>query len=488
MTDVVPCPGGDAILLSGGLVLTCDPAIGDFRVGDVLVRNGRIAAVGPKLDASDATVVDASNRIVLPGFVDTHHHMWEGLLRNALVDASLDRYFSNSGTSGFPAQPKGLVRVNRGFGLCHEPVDAHAGEFVCALGALNGGTTSVLDWCQMSNSPEHTDAVVQALKDSGIRAVFGYAEPSRGPTPWYKDHGHAYPEDLRRLRKGALSDDDGRVTLALAALGPDFIPDEQAEREWRIANELGVRISVHVGTGQHGQSGRLGQFQRRLGLMNERTTYIHCNQTTDDEWRMIADTGGTVSLASYIEMQMGLGITAVDQALAVGIQPSLSVDVEVAVPGDMFTQMKSCFQTQRGLQWKRQIDDHAYEPKVISARDVVRYATIEGARANGMEGKVGSLTPGKLADLQLLRTDAINVMPLNDPYGAIVSGMDTSNVDAVMVGGKFLKWAGSLTGIDLRSVQRTVDEAHERVLSRFNSTAEPDGKLGLVACVGHTHG
>ncbi len=437
------------MLLKGGNIVSMDAQVGDLKVGDVLIDNGRIAAIGPNLAAADAQVIDATNRIVMPGFIDTHRHMWEGVVRNSLPNSTLFEY---------------LQIILGKVGPVYRPDDVYAGNLVSALSALDAGVTSILDWSHIQNTPEHTDAAVKALQESGIRAVFGYGAPQIG---WGKrltdSTTHRYPDDLRRLKTQYFSSDDQLVTLCLAANGPGFGSLDAAAAEWKLAREVGVRLSVHAGIGQGGRHPY--EEMGKTGIFGPDTTYIHCSHLTPTEWKMIADTGGTVSIAALVEMTLGLNPPVVQEALAAGIRPSLSVDVETSVPGDMFSQMRAAFSQQRDEIFNRTKKGEK-DLKRVTARDVLEFATVEGARANGMEKKTGSLTVGKQADIILLRTDAINVMPVKDPVAAIVVGMDTSNVDTVIVGGKIKKRDGKLVGVDMKRIADIAQKSHDYVVEK----------------------
>ncbi len=440
----------DRILIQGGCVLTLDRSLGDFQEADVLIEGSRVVAVGPNLAVADAEVVDARHCIVMPGFVDTHRHLWQGALRNIAADATLDEYFVNIlGT---------LAPVYR-------PEDAYIGDLVSALGALNAGITTVLDWSHIQNTPEHADAVIRALQESGIRAVFGYGPPNTSLADWWLDSPLPHPEDIRRLRTQYFSSEDQLLTLCLAARGPEFTTFEVAEHDWRLARELEVRISVHVGVSIYGRRGRLERMGH-AGLLGPDTTYIHCCTLNDAEWKMIADTGGTVSIAGPIEMLMGHGLPPVQKALDHGIRPSLSVDVETTVGSDMFSQMRSVMSLQRALIHERRLAGEQELPRLLTARDVVELATIEGARALGLDHKIGTLTPGKEADLIVLRADSINVIPVNSAYGAVVSAMDTSNVEWVFVAGRPVKRKGQLVGVDWDRVRRLVTESRDYLVAK----------------------
>jgi 5-methylthioadenosine/S-adenosylhomocysteine deaminase len=227
---------------------------------------------------------------------------------------------------------------------------------------------------------------------------------------------------------------------------------------WKLARETGARISTHVGVGSYGQDSKV-QEMGAAGLLGPDTTYIHCTTLNDVEIQMIVDTGGTVSLASPVEMMMGHGMPPIQKFLDRGLRPSLSIDVETNVPGDMFNQMRSVLTLQRARA-------AADGKSPVSARDVLEYATVEGARANGLESRVGTLTPGKQADVIMLRTDRVNVTPLNDPATAVVSGMDTSNVDTVLIGGHVMKRHGELMHVDWPAVRRAVTESRDFVVEK----------------------
>ena len=438
-TDFSVLPTGRT-LIKGGIVLSLDPAVGYLPNGDVLVDRDRIAVIGPDLAADDAEVIDASGMIVMPGFVDTHRHIWEGILRNIGTDVPLEGRVSY------------ISFVLRTLAPAFRPEDAYAGNLVSALGAIDAGITTLLDWSHIQASPAHTDAVIQALEDSGLRGVFAYG------FPWWGKWEERQPSWFVRAATEHFSTKDQMLTLALAAPGPEFTDFEVARDHWKLARETGARITAHVGVGSYGQDAKV-QEMGEAGLLGPDTTYIHCTTLNDTEIQMIVDTGGTVSLASPVEMMMGHGMPPIQKFLDRGLRPSLSIDVETNVPADMFNQMRSVIGLQRALALA------AGKPP-ITMRDVLEYATMEGARANGLEGKVGTLTPGKQADIILLRTDRMNVTPLNDPVAAVVTGMDTSNVDSVFIAGRAMKRDGKLLHVDWPAVRRLAEESRDYVVEK----------------------
>jgi cytosine/adenosine deaminase-related metal-dependent hydrolase len=423
-------------LIKGGVVLSLDPAVGDHERADVLIEGARIAAVRPDISADGAAVIDAANMIVLPGFIDTHHHFYQGQLRNILPNGVLADYFRDiSGAA--TAQ--------------YRPEDAYIGNLAGAVRSLDAGITTITDLSQVSNTPEHSDALIKGLKDSGIRAIYAYSRGSGA--------GAKYPGDAERILKQHFASTDALVTMALGTV----VDKEQ----WLLARRLGLRIFTHVVGGNRGLGPedviKLGDE----GLMRDDNVYIHFTNGTDAQMRRVKQTGGWLSIACPIEMAMRHGMPPIQQALDAGIRPSLSSDVETTMAADMFSLMRSAFTLQRALINERSIKGGKDLPPLLTSRDVVDFATLQGARTDGLDGKIGSLTPGKQADLVLLRTDLPNTLPFNSAYGAIVTAMDTSNVDTVMIAGKVMKRAGKLVGIDLPAIARQAAASRDWLVEKL---------------------
>lgn len=450
-----PSRAGRPILLRGGIVLSLDRAIGDFEKADVLIEGTKIKEVRPNIVAPNAQIIDASNTIVMPGFIDTHRHMWQGYLRNVLPDGSLEDYRNV---------------VQRTFGAKMTPDDVYAADLVSALGAIDSGVTCVLDWSHIGNSPAHTDACIKGLKDSGVRAVFAYGAGQNETGRVMEIPTAKYPGDIARLRKEQFSSDDQLVTLCLAALGG---APEATVAQFKAARDVGARISIHVGVGEFGRNALLEKINA-LGGLKDDTTYIHCCTLNDTEWKLIKDTGGTISIAGYVETLMGHGNPPTQKALDLGIRPSLSVDVETSVPNDFFTQMRTVFSLQKNEVWARRLAGQKDAGKFVTAREVIEFATVEGARANGVEKKCGTLTPGKEADIIMLRTDLLNTMPINNAVGAVVTSMTAQNVDTVLIAGKVMKRAGKLVGVDMKRVAKLARAAQER---NYKAANVPDKRV-----------
>ncbi|HXA61048.1 MAG TPA: amidohydrolase family protein [Streptosporangiaceae bacterium] len=430
------------MLIRGGTVLTVDPEIGDLDRGDVLISGDRIEAVGRDLAADGAQVVDATNMIVMPGLVDSHRHLWQSAIRQIASDWSLAQY---------------VERMLGVIGPRFTPEDVYVADLLGAREALNGGVTTVMDWSHIMNTPDHADAAVRGLADSGVRAVFGYGVPSSPGADWY-------PKDLARVAGTYFSSRDQRLTLALASLGPEFSSLEETESDIRMARELGIQTSLHVGVGLLGAKRAITAMDQ-AGMLGPDLIHVHCNTCTDEELLRIADSGGHVSISPRVEMQMGHGYPVTGRLIAAGIQPSLSIDVVSAVGGSMFAEMRGTLEAERGRQNQLMLDRGEWPGELsLTTGDVVRMATIEGARALGMDDRIGSLTPGKQADVILLKVDLPNLYLINSLSGAVALA-DTENVDTVFVAGRPVKVAGRLLGHHAHGLQDQARSSRDRLLA-----------------------
>jgi cytosine/adenosine deaminase-related metal-dependent hydrolase len=402
-----------ATIIRGGTTVDTDPV--EVRVADVLVEDGRIAAVGPDLPVpAGAEVLDAAGMLVLPGFVDTHRHTWQAGIRAAGPDISFATY---------------LDLVLGRLAPRYRPDDVRVGTLAGALECLDAGITTVVDWSHIQHTPDHTAAALDALRTAGIRAVFGYCVSD---------------PDVARARE-VLAATGGLITMAMAPYGPEIVGEEAALREWRVAQELDLPVTVHMGGHGAESAGRGLEFLRSNGLLGPRTSYAHGNSYTDDHLKVIADSGGAISVSPLVEAELNIGAPITGRALAAGVPTGLGADTVVSGPGDMFSLMRSAYAFAR-------LDSD------FTTRDALRAATVEGARVAGVEG-VGTLAPGSHADLVLLRTDLPGVAPANDPVGAIVLSMDTRAVDTVIVGGRTVKRAGRLLDENVTIVLAELEES-----------------------------
>lgn len=438
-------PRGRRLVIENACIVTLDPAVGDFLEADILIENDRIIAIGPDLRA-DAMRVAGRGKIVFPGFVDSHRHCWQNVMRRFAPNILWREYRASSND----------------FANIYRPEDVYLGGLVSALGALDAGVTTMLDWSHISNTPDHSDAAIAALRASGMRAVYAFGQARSGVET------SQYPQDIRRIRAEQISGEDGLVTLCLAA-------DIDRYRHWHLARELGLRISAHAA--RHPQL--LHEIHDK-GLMGSDVTYIHCTAIDDLAWRYIRDSGASISLAAMSVAQLGVagGYPPIQKALDLGIRPSLSVDVEVALPGDFFSQMRVFLNLQRSAANDRRMSGDAQAPAVLGVRDVLEFATIEGARALGLFDRIGTLTPGKKADMVILDAEDFNTMPLNNAIGTIVSGADARNVETVLVDGNIRKWHRRLVGVDKAALSAKLVATRDRLVERSGYSLDPLG-LGI---------
>jgi cytosine/adenosine deaminase-related metal-dependent hydrolase len=433
-------------LIRGGHVLTVDPALGDLPNGDVLIEDDRIVAVQPEISA-DAEVVDATGFIVIPGFIDSHRHTWEAAIRGVAPNATLDDYF---------------VEILDTFAPHYRPEDVYNSNLAGALECLNAGITTLVDWSHINNTPEHPDAGIRGLQESGIRAQYAYGSANTSLADYWFESKIAIPgDDVRRVRDTYFSSDQGLLTMALATRGPGFCQDDVVRSEWALARELGLPMTVHVGMGR--LAGRFGMIKLldNLGLLGPDTTYVHCCYFSEEEWRLVADSGGTVSVAPQVELQMGHGWPPVMKAVEYGLRPSFSIDVVTTVPGDMFTQIRAAFGAERArtnaIAWQA---NEPVPPTMLTAKQMLEMATINGAHVAGLEGRTGSLIPGKKADIVLLDARSLNMAPVIDAAAAVTLCADVSNVDTVFVDGVVRKRGGKLVA-DTERARQLVESSRD---------------------------
>jgi len=442
---------GRRYVIRGGAVMSMDPAVGDFQRADVLVEGKKIVAVGPNITAGDASVLDARGRIVMPGFIDTHHHQFETALRGFLADGLL----ANDG------KPHGAVNsfdyILGKFARVYRPQDVYINELFGSLSQLDAGVTTVHDISQIHHSPEHSDAAIKGIADSGRRTAFGYFEGHGDKTK--------YPDDAARIKKRYFSSDDQLITMIMG--GEIYLPGH--EKTWTIGRDLGIPIAAHIvgplGMGEtFDKLAATGQFKSDL-------LFIHMTGISDAGWTATKDAGVGVSIAFPIEMTMRHGMPPILKTLEMGIQPSLSVDVECTMTADFFTQMRSAMTLQRALVNEMAIAKKD-TPALLTSRDVLRFATIQGARDLKIDRKVGSLTPGKEADILVLDATTINVAPLNHVPGAVVTLMERSNVETVIVAGRVRKWKGRLLNANLANLRTDLEASRDYLFKAAGVTQD----------------
>ncbi len=436
-------------IIRNAIVLSMDPKIGELLDGDVLIDGEKIAAVGHNLGPVDAIEIDGSGFIVMPGFVDTHRHTWQCLMRNAAADWSLAQYFG-----GVRGVMGGLYTAD----------DMYVANFIGALEALDAGITTMVDWSHNTNTPEHADAAIKGLVDSGIRGVYAYGNSNAEWFPISNEPTNF--ADVERVRKQYFNSDSGLVTMAFAARGPQFATMEQTIRDFRMARNLDLPITLHAGDGLWGLNHPIDQLNAE-GLLGPKTTYVHCCTLADHEFKLMADTGGSASLAAEVELNMGHGNPATLGCLKYGLRPSISIDVCTSVGGDMFTQIRILMAATRGVvNAQALLENRLLDPVPLTAKDMLDFATLSGARTANLDHVTGSLTPGKDADLIMLDTNSLNMFPVNNPIAVVVEDAHVGNIDSVFVKGRAVKRHGKLVNVDIRALRRRMETTVDGLFAR----------------------
>ena len=373
-------------LIRNATVLSMDPHVGEIECGDVLIEGERISAVGEKLDAKDVETIDAAGMILMPGLVNAHMHTWQTALRGLGGDWGGRSYFEIAHETLAPR---------------YRPEDIYIATLTGAWSQMEAGVTTLFDWCHNNPTPEHTDAGIDALEESGIRALFGHGTPKPKPKegePHYSQIPH--PEiEIKRLRVGRLASDEGLITLAMAILGADYSPLEVALHDMRLAREYGLLSSAHIWGDASRKVGGGYHTLAREGVLGPDHNLVHCNYVDDEELRVILDSGASITATPSAEMQTNRGEAVCGRVSALGGRPSLGVDLETYVSGNMLHAMRHALQVQRIFD-NRRLDESTYRAPVLSfsARDALAWATINNAHAMGMAERIGSITPGKQAD------------------------------------------------------------------------------------------
>jgi 5-methylthioadenosine/S-adenosylhomocysteine deaminase len=423
-----------SILFKGGTIVTMDANVPNLATGDVLVEGDRIAAVGADLKADHAEVIDAAGSIVLPGLIDAHHHAWLGVMRRMMPD--VDDLFAY------------IDVVAETLGAHYRPLDMYLSTRLTAVASLDAGITTIIDACHSSRSPEHTDAALEALDSAGIRALHMV-----GAAMDKKASAAHLPQDLERLALN-WNDGTGRVRVGLfGQLNLDW---------WKVARRLDMQILTEF----IGDLARLTPEFAEPGVLGAHNIFNHCTRIPQETWQLFADAGVNVTVNPRSDALFGFDDEsfAYQQAIDHGLTPALGIDLDTAFGSDLFGEMHALFGHQRAAMRYRRFRGEADAPAPISVEAVLQAATINGARAAGLERSIGSLTPGKQADIIMVRTNGVAVFPVNNAIGTIVQAVERSDVDTVMVDGQLRKRAGKLIDVDLAKLSAEVTASRDYLL------------------------
>ena len=428
-------------LITDTTALTMDPELGELTRTDIEIANGELVAMGPRLPDTGAEAIDGANTITLPGFVDTHWHLWGTLLRGVVGDGTQFGWFATKGRLGSSFIPE----------------DFAAGVRLAMAEGISAGVTTVHDWSHNLMRYEDAEANLEVHRQLGTRVHFSYSAPSAHPSmPMAKmrailDKGGVLPDEtmdfgaIRRIAEEWAPASEGLLGLGVALRGPARSTPDVYRTEWASARDQGLTISMHC-AGTRAEVERIRQIEilQEDGLLGDDMLLAHCLYISPREREYLAQHGIPVTMSPLSSLRLGMGAPPINQHLAAGISVSLSLDTTaISASADVFQAMRVAV----GLEAIGSSDAEALSP-----RRALELVTIDGARALGLEHVVGSLTVGKQADVIMVRTDALNMAPVRDPAVAIVHSAQPSNVDTVLIDGRILKRHGRLATIDTEAV------------------------------------
>lgn len=438
------------ILITHARVITQNPVLGTLADADVLIVDDKIVQIGSGIRADRADVIDATGMTVMPGMIDSHRHMWQGAIAGSGAKVSLSGYFG--------VVLSGLLDKYR-------PQDVYDGVLWSSLQAINAGVTTVADWSHIVTTPEHADENVRALQDSGIRAVFLYGPPvGQGLEKWFFESVEAHPADARRMRAEVLSDDDARVTMGIAARGPEFSVPRVVGQDLRLARDLDVVASMHSGLPGYVSKYKTIATLDELGVLGEGVHHAHGAQFSDADLARIAATGGAISPCPTVDMQMAMAtFPATGRALDHGITTGLGTDTNSGTGTDLFSEMRIALSAERARTNKAALDrDEPPQTVEHDAQSMLDTVTTQSAKIWRHQDRTGSLMIGGKADLIIVDTTRPQFVPINDPVTSIVLNAGASDVDTVIVDGVIRKRDGRLTG-DLETAAERLEASRRFV-------------------------
>jgi len=426
-------------LFKAGLVLSLDPKVGDHTRADVLVTADRITAVGPNLTVEDARVIDATGMIVMPGLINAHQHAWLGLLRGLMpnVDAIGDY----------------MAAIPQTLGRFYTAEDSGLATWLTALSLLDAGVTTVLDACHNTRSPAHSDAAIAAFEATGLRALHVVGKPlDRWPEAW--------PGDVERLAIGR----EAKETLVRVGV---FAQPDSMETSMPLARRFGLRILT-----EYAGPGSVITDMHDKGLLGADNIFNHCTRLTDGEWRLLAAAGAHITVNPRSDALFGFeaGGFPFQAAIDHGLKPALGVDVDTSMSGDMFAEMRTAFFLQRSIAQTQRVLGERATPPAVTVRTILEAATVNSAACLGLADQIGTLTPGKQADIIAIRTGGIAVYPSHNAVGTVVHMIDRSDVQEVMVAGRLRKHAGRLLDVDVAHLHSETDAARARLFEAAGYT------------------
>ena len=426
-------------LFKGGLVLSLDPKVGDHTRADVLVAGDRIAAVSPDLVVENAEVIDVAGMIVMPGLINAHQHAWLGLLRGLMpnVDAIGDY----------------MAAIPQMLGRFYTAEDSGLATRLTALSSLDAGVTTLLDACHNTRSPTHSNAAISAFEATGLRVLHMVGKPlDCWPNTW--------PGDVERLATGR----EAKENLVRVGL---FAQPDSMDASMPLARRLGLRILT-----EYAGPGSVITEMHDKGLLGADNIFNHCTRLTDGEWQLLKAAGAHVTVNPRSDALFGFeaGGFPFQAAIDHGLKPALGVDIDTSMSGDMFAEMRTAFFQQRSVAQAQRVLGNRAMPSAVTVRAILEAATVNSAACLGLADQIGTLTPGKQADIIAIRTEGIAVYPSHNAIGTVVHMIERADVQEVMVAGRLRKHAGRLLDVDLARLHAETDAARARLFEAAGYT------------------
>ena len=427
------------LLIECGWIVSVDPNIGELRDAKILVEDDKILDVGVNIGTEADDVLDASEMIVMPGLINAHLHVWQTATKLMGSEWVSPDYHKN---------------MHANIATLYTAEDTYLGNLFGALNQIDNGTTTVLDWSHNLRDLEMAERALDGLEEAGIRAVFGHgtAKPptAEGETP-YTHIPH--PRDrVEHLRKTRLGGDDGLIGLAMAVLGPEFGSFEVAVEDLRLARELDLMSSAHVWYGYNRNFPDDEQIKDayvqlgEMGLLGADHNIVHGNYMAEEHIRYVIGKGCSVTSTVMCEMHGHGAYPLISIVREMGAIPSIGTDTTTLVAEDMFGELRGAlfalrFQISHAA---RNAGNYPLKKTPVNSREALEWATIGGAKALRLDNRIGSITPGKKADIVMLRANDLNLYPVHDPVYAITEIATGANVEHVMINGEFRKRGGKL--------------------------------------------
>ncbi len=451
-----------SILIKGASIITMEDGVGgqgDLPVGDILIEGEHITKIAIHIEMDDDNihglqVIHGAGYIVIPGLINAHMHTWQTALRGVAANWTLLEYFQ---------------KMHAGLATVFTPEDLHIATLVGSLNQLNCGTTTLGDWCHNNPTPAHNDAAISGLLESGIRAAFFHGTPKPDPKPgqtpfWEVPHPRAEVERLLKAHAGKPL-----LDVHMAVLGPHYSTLDVALHDFRAAKELGLIASLHQGGGAARTPDGWDVLERE-GLLGAHINIVHGHALSDEQLKRFVELGMSFSAAAESEMSQGHGHPTTGRLRKLGAAPSLGVDLESVMSGDMLSQARMALGVQRSLDNVAYRAEHGTIPptSTITTREALSWVTVEGARMLGQLDRIGTLKAGKQADLVMIRASDLNMQPVHDAVSSVVMQTSLANIDSVMVAGEWKKRSGQLVNVDLAPKLAKLKTSGEKIVAALN--------------------